>query len=299
MEIKTRSKSNFIQIKNPILDCPKHKILKNTNFPSPMKLSCKGIKDLKKNKSEILIETDSYYLSCPEKNEHSDEDDLSTKYSNCVKSSLTTIIESQTEEINEGNQENHMENQGNTNESAYNYVKSYINKKKYESNEGYDGYEGLKSEAQIKNFSLDDNEIRISSISKKSEDMVLNKNYGLRAKINLKINQSKANSKMSLCESNKNKVFHSDFKKKMTVDYNKNRFFEEDKENQVESKENKENHAEDERKQKVKQVDFNQDVNLTFSKSMVLKDNDIERKRSGFSSILHKLSLGKYEEDSE
>lgn len=75
IEIKDRSKSEIlVQPKTIFLSKPRKTLIdsKKTTL-SPFKLNSKGIKDLKKNReSKILIDIDSYYISCPEIDEEED-----------------------------------------------------------------------------------------------------------------------------------------------------------------------------------------------------------------------------------
>jgi len=160
MELKNRSKSTYIPGKIGLMDGPRLKTKLHNGLLSPINLSAKGLKDLKKNKNaNILLETESYYLSCP------DEDDLSdcsTNYkdSTALSRKGTTIMRD-------------------------NKPKESKLLKSIKFNLLPDEYSELGNGLTVSNkiFSLDDNRIVPSSVTKRSEDMTLDKTCGYRASL--------------------------------------------------------------------------------------------------------------------
>lgn len=274
MEIKDRSKSEFLQIRNlnKILHGPKHTFKKDnqTNL-SPIRLNAKGLKDLKKNKtSKILLETNSYYLSCPENDEESECSTRITKNSvyimpsssinklSCFKETSLNMIKSLTSEESLkktvkklGFQEDFHNNQVCNEE--YNDLKSSIT-----------------SNTNNKDFtyqSVDDSNLQYDN--KKNgimkEEMKIDSSCGLRQKNSIKKEKIKGK---SLVSSQTSKIP----KKKV-------------KDMKVFSLE-----------EETDEDDENDEFELGFRKG---KSNFKGRERT-FSSILSKLSVGKREEcDSE
>lgn len=269
MEIKDRSKSEFLQIRNlnKILHGPKHTFKKDDQTLSPIRLNAKGLKDLKKNKtSKILLETNSYYLSCPENDEESECSTKITKNSvyimpsssvnklSCFKETSLNMIKSlKSEESLKktgkklGFQEDFHNNQVCIEE--YNDLKSSIN-----------------SNTNNKDFtyqSVDDSHLQLEYDNKKKgffkEEMKIDSSCGLRQRNSIKKEKVKAESLVVSSQTSKIP------KKKL-------------KEMKVFSLE--------------EESDENDDFELGFRKG---KSNFKGRERT-FSSILSKLSVGKREE---
>ncbi len=160
MEIKNRSKSTYIPGKIGLMDCPRLKTKLHHGLLSPINLSAKGLKDLKKNKNaNILLETESYYLSCP------DEDDLSDCSTNYKDSTALSRKGTAILRVDKKKESKLLKS-----------IKFHLLPDEYsELGNGLIGADKV--------FSLDDNGLIPSSVTKRSEDMTLDKTCGYRASL--------------------------------------------------------------------------------------------------------------------
>ncbi len=142
---------------------------------SPINLKSKGLKDLKKNQFCSLIETNSYYLSCPEKDEMYDSDD-STDLTNSKKISLEPFGLKKTSNLTT---KSIFTNKNNFSEKKYSKKLSF----KLISNEEYCNVSASNDDyfQNAPKFSYDCSDL--ITYSKKSFDMQLDQSHGIRSSL--------------------------------------------------------------------------------------------------------------------